>query len=158
MSDRTWLYLAGQDSVGPIDEQALIQMAATGHLFLESYVWTDGLPAWTRLGEVEAFSGVARPAPPDRRPDPPDRFTHRLLPVDRSGWAAAAGYLGLLSVLVIPAPLALAVGVVGVRDIRRSEERTGRRLSGMESAVFGIVAGVIFTGVLVWGIAAMALG
>ena len=158
MSDRTWLYLAGQDSVGPIDERALIQMAATGHLYFESYVWTDGMPSWTRLGEVEAFSGVARPAPPDQRPEVPDGFTRRLLPVDRSGWAAAAGYLGLLSVLVIPAPLALAVGLVGIRDIRHSEERTGRRMSGMKSAVFGIAAGAVFTCVLVWGIAAMALG
>jgi hypothetical protein len=77
---------------------------------------------------------------------------------DRSDWATAAGYLGLLSVLIIPAPLALAAGIAGLRDIRRARERTGRSLSGRGRAVFGIALGSVFTVVLMWGIAALALG
>jgi len=77
---------------------------------------------------------------------------------DRSDWATAAGYLGLLSVFIIPAPLAVAAGIAGLRDIRRARQRTGRRLSGRGRAVFGIVLGSVFTVVLVWGIAALALG
>jgi uncharacterized RDD family membrane protein YckC len=42
-----------------------------------------------------------------------------VLPVGRSAWAIAAGYLGLVSVLVLPAPLALFTGILEIRDIRR---------------------------------------
>jgi hypothetical protein len=75
-----------------------------------------------------------------------------LVPVGRSGWATAAGYLGLVAVLLVPAPMALAAGLAAVRDIRRS------RRHGMGRAVFGIVMGGIFSVVLLLGIAALALG
>ena len=59
-----------------------------------------------------------------------------ILPVGRSGWAIAAGYLALFSVLLLPAPLALASGIMGIRDIRRHPEK-----HGMGRAVFGVVMG-----------------
>lgn len=61
-----------------------------------------------------------------------------MLPVGRSGWAIAAGYLALFSVLIVPAPFALACGVMAVRDIRRHPER-----HGMGRAVFGIIMGTL---------------
>jgi hypothetical protein len=67
-----------------------------------------------------------------------------VLPVGRSGWAIAAGYLGLFSVLMFPAPLALVSGVVAVIDIRKHPDR-----HGMGRAVFGIVMGLVFTVFLV---------
>jgi hypothetical protein len=66
-----------------------------------------------------------------------------LLPVGRSGWAIAAGYLGLLSVLMVPAPLALLFGILAIRDIKRNPQR-----HGMGRAIFGIVMGALFTVVL----------
>ena len=62
-----------------------------------------------------------------------------LLPVNRSGYAIAAGYLGLISILLIPAPFALLFGLLGVRDIRNNSEK-----HGMGRAIFGIVMGTIF--------------
>ena len=41
-----------------------------------------------------------------------------LLPVNRSGYSIAAGYLGLISILLIPAPFALLFGFLGIRDIK----------------------------------------
>ena len=35
-----------------------------------------------------------------------DAAMRMLLPVGRSGWAIAAGYLGLFSLIVLPAPYA----------------------------------------------------
>lgn len=61
-----------------------------------------------------------------------------LLPVGRSGWAIAAGYLGLFAVLVVPAPLALITGIVAVQDIKSHPER-----HGMGRAIFGIVMGTL---------------
>lgn len=63
-----------------------------------------------------------------------------LLPVGRSGWAIAAGYLGLVSVLVLPAPFALLCGVLALRQIRRDP-----KAHGTGRAVFGVVMGGLFT-------------
>lgn len=59
-----------------------------------------------------------------------------LLPVGRSALAIVAGYLGLISVLVLPAPFALIVGVLAIVDIRRHPEK-----HGMGRAIFGVVMG-----------------
>jgi uncharacterized protein (DUF983 family) len=77
------------------------------------------------------------PAPPSSLDDPAVRM---LLPVGRSIWAIAAGYAGLFSVLMFPAPLAILLGVVAIVDIRRHPER-----HGMGRAVFGVVMGTLFT-------------
>jgi hypothetical protein len=79
---------------------------------------------------------AARPSP---RPgdDPTMRV---LLPVGRSLWAIAAGYLGLFSLVVLPAPLALIIGIIAVVDIRKHPDR-----HGMGRAVFGIVMGTLGT-------------
>lgn len=55
-------------------------------------------------------------------------------------WAIAAGYLGLVSILLIFAPFALGTGIYALHDIR---EHPGRLAVGR--AWFGIVMGTIFT-------------
>jgi len=69
--------------------------------------------------------------------DPVMRF---VLPVGRSLWAVAAGYVGLFSVLLIPAPLALLLGIVAIVDIKRHPKK-----HGMGRAVFAVVMGALFT-------------
>ena len=61
-----------------------------------------------------------------------------LLPVGRSGWAIAAGYLGLFCLLLLPAPLAIICGVIAIIDIRLHPQR-----HGMGRAIFGIVMGLL---------------
>lgn len=68
-----------------------------------------------------------------------------LLPVGRSWYAIAAGYLGLLSILPVLAQLALVFGLLGLRDIRLHPEKGG---SGR--AWFGVIAGGFFTLLLVF--------
>jgi hypothetical protein len=68
-----------------------------------------------------------------------------LLPVGRSFWAIAAGYMGLFSVLMFPAPIALLLGIVAVIDIRKNPEK-----HGMGRAIFGIIMGLLGTGVLLF--------
>ena len=48
-----------------------------------------------------------------------------LLPVNRSGYSIIAGYLGLISILLIPAPFALLFGFLGIRDIKNNDEKHG---------------------------------
>ncbi len=80
-----------------------------------------------------------------------DAGVRLLLPVGRSGWAIAAGYLGLVSVLCLPSPLALICGIMAVREMRRDPSK-----HGMGRAVFGIIMGGIGTAfLLMWAVAAL---
>ena len=67
-----------------------------------------------------------------------------LMPVGRSGYAIAAGYLGLISILVIPAPFALVFRILGVREIRKSKDQPHPK-HGMGRAIFGILMGPLGT-------------
>lgn len=67
-----------------------------------------------------------------------------LLPVGRSGWAIAAGYLGLFSLIFFPAPISVIVSLIAIRDIRKSKG-TQKPKHGMGRAIFGLVMGVIFS-------------
>ena len=60
-----------------------------------------------------------------------------LLPVGRSIWAILAGYMGLFSLLVLPAPLAILLGIVAIIDIRKHPEK-----HGMGRAIFAIIMGI----------------
>jgi len=73
-----------------------------------------------------------------------DAGMRMLLPVGRSGWAIAAGYVGLISVLMLPAPLAVILSIIAIRDIRKSR-LTQQRKYGYGRAVFGFVMGVLGT-------------
>ena len=79
-----------------------------------------------------------------------DAGMRMLLPVGLTGWAIASGYLGLISVLLIPAPFALLTGILAIRTIRRNPKR-----HGMGRAIFGIIMGTLFTAVLVIAIAGL---
>lgn len=70
-----------------------------------------------------------------------------LMPVDRSGWAIAAGYLGLFGLIIFPAPLALIASILAIRDINKSQ-KTDKPKYGMGRAIFGLIVGILGTGVL----------
>ncbi|MCY2931221.1 MAG: DUF4190 domain-containing protein [Planctomycetota bacterium] len=99
------------------------------------------------------MSAMPPPLPPPLPPRPsPSRMgddagMRMLLPVGRSGLAIAAGYLGLISILVVPAPLAVWLGIWAIRDIQRSQG-TDNPKHGMGRAIFGIVMGAIVLGLL----------
>jgi hypothetical protein len=67
-----------------------------------------------------------------------------LLPVGRSPWAIIAGYAGLFAVLCFPAPIALVLGLIAIRDIKRHPDR-----HGMGRAIFAVVMGTLFTILLI---------
>jgi hypothetical protein len=62
-----------------------------------------------------------------------------LLPVGRSGWAIAAGYLGLFSLFGgCVGPFAVIVAIIAILDVRQNPSR-----HGMGRAVFGLVLGLL---------------
>lgn len=92
------------------------------------------------------------------------------IPVGRSWWAIAAGYMGLFAMYCVPviadvherlpgsvaafvvlclaAPLAIVLGAIAIVELRSKPE-----LRGWGRAVFGLVMGAIFTSVLIGAIA-----
>ena len=99
-------------------------------------------------GSANPFADGPAP-PPDIGQDPAMRM---LLPVGRSPWAIVAGYFGLLSILGFPAPIAIIVAAIAIRDIRLHPEK-----HGMGRAVFGLIMGLLFTGLMVVGIVGILL-
>src|SRR5688572_6415637 len=93
----------------------------------------------------EIFDPALRPKAPGD-----DAALRFVLPVGRSGWAIAAGYLGLISVLGFPAPFAVVAGILAIREMRRNPKK-----HGMGRAVFGIVMGAIGTIILFFMVAAI---
>lgn len=75
--------------------------------------------------------------------DSDDAAMRLILPVGRSGLAIAAGYAGLFAILILPAPLALLLGILAVMDIKKHPEK-----HGMGRAIFAIIMGGIFSIIL----------
>jgi uncharacterized RDD family membrane protein YckC len=59
-----------------------------------------------------------------------------------SGYAIAAGYAGLFALLILPSPVALALGIVAFMDIHNNGKR------GRGRATFGLICGSLGTVVL----------
>ena len=74
-----------------------------------------------------------------------------LLPVGRSGWAIAAGYLGLFSFLVVFAPICLVVSIVAALHLRRNP-----KLHGWGRTIFGLVMGGLGTVIFIFMAIALA--
>ena len=74
-----------------------------------------------------------------------------LVPVDRSVLSIIAGYLGLFSLICFPAPFAIIVGILAIRDIKRSD---GKK-HGLGRAWFGVIMGSLVTlialGLMIFG-------
>ena len=78
-------------------------------------------------------------------PNDDDAVLRMLVPIGRSGWAIAAGYLGLLSLLPLVGVLAVVIGIIAVSDLRKHPDK-----HGAGRAWFGIIAGVLT--VLIYGV------
>jgi hypothetical protein len=59
-----------------------------------------------------------------------------ILPIGRSGYAIAAGYLGIFSVIPFVGPVAILFGILAIRHIKKNPQR-----HGMGRAIFGIAMG-----------------
>lgn len=76
---------------------------------------------------------IVPPPVTDIADDPAMRL---LLPVGQSGLAIAAGYVGLFSLLLVPAPFAILLGILALRDIKKNPKKHGKG-----RAIFAIIMG-----------------
>ena len=161
-----WFYSQNGQQRGPVALDDLRAMLNGGQVMWSEMVWSAGMPNWSPASSVSALRTLsaapgdrppplppqainyAGPPPPGQYRDPgEDPKMRMLIPVGRSPWAIVAGYLGLLSPLMIFAPFALIVSIMAIRDIKR------RQTHGMGRSIFGLIMGALFTIVLCIGIA-----
>ena len=94
-----------------------------------------------------------RPRRRRRREPEYDPALKMVVPLNTSALAIIAGYLGLISVLCVPAPFALVLGILAMLHLKKHP-----KLDGKGRAIFAIVMGSIFSAVLVVASVAAALG
>ena len=88
--------------------------------------------------------------PPPPPPPPPavpvqthqssDAGLELLIPINRTGWSIAAGYLGLFSLIPFIGILAIFISGIAMYDFSRRPDRHGRG-----RAIFGLVMGILTT-------------
>src|SRR4051812_21407307 len=119
MAQASWYCVQRGQQVGPMTEEQLRGLLVSGQLAGGDLVWKEGMANWQAANTVGEFAAVVQPpAPPgavvppqaigysgprppgERRDIGDDAGMRMLLPVGRSGWAIAAGYLGLFSFVV----------------------------------------------------------
>lgn len=146
---------------GPFEEEQVKSDLENGIISPEALAWKAGMTGWQPLRSFFAEAQITPPPLPVLPPiyahsQPPPARERRmgddagmrlLLPVGRSGWAIAAGYLGLISLVVLPAPLALIISLVAIRDINKSADSPHPK-HGMGRAIFGLIMGMLGTGLL----------
>ncbi|MCU1497560.1 MAG: hypothetical protein JWM47_1513 [Acidimicrobiales bacterium] len=137
-----WTYTIGDQRYGPMTIEQLAASARAGFLPPYTALFNVQTGVSTPAGMVIAYA----PAAPMPRRAGDDAGMRMLLPVGRSGWAIAAGYLGLVGWLLWPlAPFALVTAEVGRRQIARDPSK-----HGMGRVITGYVGGIIGTAVLVY--------
>ena len=68
--DKLWYYAVSGSSEkqGPIPEEQLRALIASGELHPNDLVWTDGMANWIAIAQVSALQGAAGPATPTAAP------------------------------------------------------------------------------------------
>lgn len=138
MDSAMWRVVSNGSPAGEFPEPYLVNLAAQGRVNPNDLFWCPGMAAAAPAYTLAPFERYFRP--PSLGDDAGIRW---LLPVGRSPWAIAAGYLGLFCVLLVFGPFALVAGLLGLRQIKNNP-----RMHGKGRAVFGIVAGALATCVL----------
>jgi hypothetical protein len=113
MAERSWYIANAGTQEGPYSEAQLLNLIAAGQVNADTLVWTDGMAAWQRAGDIPGLMasghGVpSRPLPggaswPDVHPG------GAAVTADFGVWALLGRILlaGIGLVLVVPAPWAM---------------------------------------------------
>lgn len=133
-----WTYVVGHQTHGPLTRAQLAAAAYAGRLPPQTPLFNVQTQQHLPAGAVIPYAQHNEPPAPRAGDDPGMRM---LLPVGRSGWAIAAGYLGLMGWLIWPlAPIALVTAELGRRQIRRDPSK-----HGMGRVTLGFIGGIIGT-------------
>ena len=60
MSNRSWFFAVGDQQQGPYSEEQLRDFIGRGSVRSDTYVWTEGMTAWQRAGDIPGLQIGAR--------------------------------------------------------------------------------------------------
>lgn len=134
-----WFWRVGEQKHGPVSLAQLQAMARAGQLAQDVTVWTEGMVEWVPAARVPVLFAPPAASLAD------DRAMNLLLPLGpQSGLAIAAGYCGLIGVLVpLVGTIGLILGLYALRDLKQHPEKRGRG-----RALTGIILGGL--GTVLW--------
>lgn len=139
MSETTQILVQrGMQRFGPFTPVEVVSHHADRRLLNADLAWHEGMTTWEALGVV--MYRLGHPLPLVTAGGDANKW---IVPVGRSGWAIAAGYLALCSILLVFAPFALACGIMGLRSIKKNPG-----LGGKGRAWFGIIMGGAVTALI----------
>lgn len=145
MSDAPPLFYISRNGqqFGPFTVLQTQTGVASGNLFPNDLACPAGGTSWQPLSTL-----MPLPAAGSANDLGQNAGMRMILPVGRSGWAIAAGYLGLFGLIILPAPLALIVSLIAIADIRKHRNDPSPK-HGLGRAIFGLIVGVLGTVILV---------
>jgi hypothetical protein len=130
-----WFYRVAETQLGPVPMIELQRLMSVGQIGPAVTVWREGMAGWVPLSQMPGAM-------------PSEGGLQFIVPTGRTSKSSlAAGYLGLLGLLIFPFGFAaVALGIVGIRDLKKHPEK-----NGWGRAITGIVLGGLTTiGFLVW--------
>ncbi|HEY2743280.1 MAG TPA: DUF4339 domain-containing protein [Polyangia bacterium] len=131
-----WFYEVDGERRGPFTLEQMKELVAVGGVRRQTRVWRPGaeVGALTRAGDF--LTELSSP--------PKDEALAYVLPIGRSGWAIAAGYVGLLSLIPIVSYAGVIVSLIAARDLKAHPEKRGwgRVITGL---VISIPMTVLYT-------------
>ena len=116
MAERSWYIANAGVQQGPYPESQFLNFVAAGQINADTLVWTDGMAAWQRAGDIPGLmaAGRAPPSPPPRplrggASSPDVHPGGDAVTADFGVWALLGRVLlaGIGVVLIIPAPWAM---------------------------------------------------
>lgn len=140
-----YVTIAGQ-KYGPYTKSELRKYIQEDRVTNTSHLWFEGLSGWTPISQFPEFAayllpGWSGPAYDGKTEEKKASAGVGLLaPIGRSGYAVAAGYFGLLSVLPVFGMLAVIFALLGFRDLKRNPHKRG-----MVRLIFALVVGLLGT-------------
>ena len=148
-----WYYGSSAGQHGPVDENELRAMIASGGISPQTLVWRDGMRDWVPLQSLPEF-GMQQPAAPYHTPygGPPGYYPGA--PVPNSGLAIAsmvcgiAGYLTCYFVGILGIP-AVICGHMAISQINNSPVPVAGRGMAIAGLILGYLGILITLGVVV---------
>lgn len=121
-----WSYIQAGKTVGPVTEEALRDLLASGQLRMDDLVWHQGIPDWTKAGQFPELRAPSAPpaAPPGpapmpyamSEPAPPTQEARSAVGATLAAlratkpWVRFLGVLGIIGTIVI---VVIALVVLG---------------------------------------------
>ena len=148
--DAIWYLLVDGETSGPATLKDLVEEIRSEDLDDRDLLWREGMEEWAPLPEVPEVigalmaQGIPGPMPPEN-PDH-DPSLRAILPVGRTGLSIAAGYLGVVSLILWPAGvLAIPLGIIALLDLRRKPGKlgAGRAIFAIVAGAFGLLSSIV---------------